>query len=173
MELNFNGADIRSVAKTILGDTLEMNFVVDPRFQGNVALSSTGPIRRKDVLPVLESALRMSDVAIVHQENLIKVVPVADAASSGTVNIGTAEPGFGVSVMLLRYAAAGTIARTAENFLPRRARSGSIREEILSLFRAQRPSAKPFPMWSRPLMSNGCAISRLVSIRSSRPHPRQ
>ena len=124
VELNFDGADIQNVAKTLLGDTLGMNFVVDPRVQGNVTLASTGPIRRKDVLPVFESALRMSNAAIVREGNLIKVVPVAEAASIGAVNMGTGQPGFGVSVVPLRYTAAATVARTAENFL---SRPGAIR----------------------------------------------
>ena len=73
VELNFDGADIQTAAKTLLGDTLGMNFVVDPRVQGNVTLASTGPIRRKDLLPVFESALRMSNVAIVREGNIVKV----------------------------------------------------------------------------------------------------
>ena len=65
VELNFDGADIQTVAKSVLGDTLGVDFVVDPRVQGSVTLASTGPISRNDVLPVFESALRMSNVAVV------------------------------------------------------------------------------------------------------------
>src|ERR1700737_2029713 len=79
VELNFDGADVQSVAKTVLGDTLGINFVVDPRVQGTVTLASTGPIPRQDVLPVFESVLRMSNAAIVHEGSLIKIVPIADA----------------------------------------------------------------------------------------------
>ena len=119
VELNFDGADIQNVAKTVLGDTLGINFVVDPRVQGNVTLASTGPIPRKDVLPVFESVLRMSNAAVVHEGNLVKIVPIAEAAGTGAVNIGAGQAGFGVSVVPLRYTAATTIARTAENFLSR------------------------------------------------------
>jgi general secretion pathway protein D len=103
----------------VLGDTLAVNFVVDPRVQGNVTLASTGPISRNDVLPVFESALRMSNVAIVREGNLLKVVPIAEATGTGAVNIGAGQPGFGVSVVPLRYTSATTIAKTAENFLSR------------------------------------------------------
>ncbi len=119
VELNFEGADIQNVAKTVLGDTLGINFVVDPRVQGNVTLASTGPIPRKDVLPVFESVLRMSNAAVVHEGNLVKIVPVAEATGTGTVNIGAGQAGFGVSIVPLHYTAAATIARTAENFLSR------------------------------------------------------
>jgi general secretion pathway protein D len=119
VELNFESADIQNVAKTVLGDTLGINFVVDPRVQGNVTLASTGPIPRKDVLPVFESVLRMSNAAVVHEGNLVKIVPVAEASGTGAVNIGAGQAGFGVSIVPLHYTAATTIARTAENFLSR------------------------------------------------------
>lgn len=119
VELNFEGAEIQNVAKTVLGDTLGISFVVDPRVQGNVTLASTGPIPRKDVLPVFESVLRMSNAAVVHEGNLVKIVPVAEASGTGAVNIGAGQAGFGVSIVPLRYTAATTIARTAENFLSR------------------------------------------------------
>ena len=59
VEMNFEGADVQTVAKTLLGDILQLNFVVDPRVQGNVTLASAGPISRKDVLPAFESVLQM------------------------------------------------------------------------------------------------------------------
>ena len=80
VEINFDGADIQAVAKTLLGDFLKLNFVVDPRVQGNVTLASAGPIPRKDVLPAFESALRMSNAAIVRDGNLIKIVPSPNQA---------------------------------------------------------------------------------------------
>ena len=119
VELNFDGADIQSVAKSVLGDTLGVNFVVDPRVQGNVTLASTGPISRNDVLPVFESALRMSNVAIVREGDLLKIVPIAEATGTGAVNVGAGQPGFGVSVVPVRYTSAATLAKTADNFLSR------------------------------------------------------
>jgi general secretion pathway protein D len=119
VEINFERADIQSVAKTLLGDTLGINVVVDPRVQGNVTLAATGPIPRKDVLPVFESALRMSNVAVVREGNLVKIVPVSEAAGTGAVEIGDAQSGFGVSVVPLRYISASAVAKTAENFLAR------------------------------------------------------
>ena len=124
VEINFDGADIQTVAKFLLGDILQLNFVVDPRVQGNVTLASAGPIPRKDVLPAFESVLRMSNAAIVRTGNLVKIVPLPEANASGPVGAGAGEPGFGVSLVPLRYTSAETVAKTAESFL---ARPGSIR----------------------------------------------
>jgi general secretion pathway protein D len=119
VEMNFEGADVQTVAKTLLGDILQLNFVVDPRVQGNVTLASAGPISRKDVLPAFESVLKMQNAAIVRTGDLVKVVPMAEASGSGAISVGTGEPGFGVSLVPLRYTSASTVAKTAESFMTR------------------------------------------------------
>jgi general secretion pathway protein D len=126
VEFNFDNADVQTVAKTILGDTLGLAYVIDPRVQGSVTLASTGPIARKDVLPVFESVLRMSSAAVVHEGNLLKIVPIPEAAGAGAVAAGAGLPGYGVSVVPLRYTSATSVARLAENFLTR---PGAIRAD--------------------------------------------
>ena len=124
VEMNFEGADVQTVAKTLLGDILQLNFVVDPRVQGNVTLASAGPIARKDVLPAFESVLRMQNAAIVRSGDLVKIVPMPEAGAGGAISVGAGEPGFGVSLVPLRYTSASTVAKTAESFL---SRPGAIR----------------------------------------------
>jgi len=119
VEMNFENADIHTVAKTLLGDILQVNFVVDPRVQGTVTLASVRPVSRQDVLPAFESALRMQNAAIVHEGKFVKIVPMADAAGQAAVSVGAGEAGFGVSVVPLRYTSAATVAKTAETMLAR------------------------------------------------------
>jgi general secretion pathway protein D len=119
VEMNFDGAEIKTVAKTLLGDVLKLNVLVDPRVQGNVTLASAGAIPRKDVLSAFESVLRMSNAAIVREGNLVKIVPLAEAGSNAAVSTGAGQPGFGVSIVPLRYVSASTVAKTAEGFLSR------------------------------------------------------
>jgi general secretion pathway protein D len=124
IDINFEEADIQTVAKSLLGDILELNYIVDPRVQGAVTLASSGPIPKKDVLPVFESVLRMSGAAVVREGSLVKIVPLAEAGGSGSVSAGAGQPGFGVSVVPLRYTSAATVSKMAESFL---ARPGAIR----------------------------------------------
>ena len=124
VDINFEDADVHSVAKSLLGDVLELNYLVDPRIQGAVTLASSGPIPRKDVLPVFESILRMSNAALVREGNLIKIVPVAEAGGSGGASFGAGQAGYGVSIVPLRYASAATVSKMAENFL---SKPGAIR----------------------------------------------
>src|SRR5262249_6650407 len=123
VEMNFDGADVQTVAKTLLGDVLKLNYVVDPRVQGSVTLATVGPIPRKEVLPAFESILRMSNAAIVHEGSLVKIVTLPEGGGNPPVSVA-GQPGFGISVVPLRYTSAVTVAKTAEGFL---SRPGAIR----------------------------------------------
>jgi general secretion pathway protein D len=125
-EFNFEQADIQTVAKSVLGDTLHLNYIVDPRVQGTVTLESVGPVARKDVLPLFESALRMSDAAVVRDGSVVKIVPVSEAVGTEPISVGAGQPGFGVSIVPLRYTSVDTIAKIAESFL---SRPGAIRAD--------------------------------------------
>jgi general secretion pathway protein D len=126
VEFNFDNADISAVAKTLLGDVLQANYIVDPRVQGNVTLASVGPVPRKDVLPVFESVLRMQNAAVVRDGNLVKIVPLPEASGSGNISVDSAQPGYGVSIVPLHYTSATTVTRMAESFLTR---PGAIRAD--------------------------------------------
>lgn len=126
IEINFDQADIQTVAKTLLGDTLGLNFVVDQRVQGAITIVSAGPIPRKDVLPTFESVLRMSNASVVRDGNMVKIVPSLEATGTGPTTLGAGQPGFGVTIVPLRYTSAAALAKTAENFL---ARPGAIRAD--------------------------------------------
>lgn len=119
IEMNFDSADIQTVAKSLLGDSLGLNYVVDPRVQGVVTLASAQRIQRKDVLPIFENVMRMFNAVVLREDNLIKIVPLPEAAGAGVATFGAGRPGFGVSIVPLRYASAAALAKTAESFLSR------------------------------------------------------
>ncbi|GKQ52149.1 type II secretion system secretin GspD [Bradyrhizobium sp. Ce-3] len=119
IELNFDNADIPTVVKSVIGDSLGMNYVVDPRVQGVITLASAQRIPRKDVLPIFESVLRMSNAALLREDNLVRIVPLPEAAGAGVSVIGAGQPGYGVSIVPLRFVSAAAIGKTAESFLSR------------------------------------------------------
>ena len=126
VEMNFDNADIATAVKSVLGDSLGLNYVLDPRVQGVITLASSQRIPRKDVLPIFESVLRMSNVAVLREDKLIRIVPLPEAAGAGAASFGGGQPGFGVSIVPLRYVSAAAIAKTAENFL---SRPGAVRAD--------------------------------------------
>jgi general secretion pathway protein D len=121
--LNFVNADVREVIDTVLGTTLKVNFVIDPRVQGVVTLRTARPVPTAQVIGVLEDVLAMNGVALVESGGLYKVVPVEDAVTApeilseggGPVRL---ERGFGLHVIPLRYASAAALREVVEAFVP-------------------------------------------------------
>src|SRR5881394_3553115 len=75
--LNFEAADIREVAKVILGDYLKVSYTVHPTVSGSVTFRTVKPISLGDLLPTLELLLRQNNAAVVQEDGLFKVVPIA------------------------------------------------------------------------------------------------
>jgi general secretion pathway protein D len=118
-ELNFENAAVTTVAKVILGDILGVGYIIDPRVQGTVTLSSGRPIPKSVLILVLENALRMSNVALVADGGGgYRLIPAADAQGAGpTTRAGADEQGgYGISAVPLRYTSAQTILKLLDSF---------------------------------------------------------
>ena len=116
-DLNFASTPISTVAKTILGDILGVGYTIDPRVQGTITLASGRPVPKSQVLYVLEEALRLSNVALVRQTDGYRLVPLGDAVGNGRIDpVASAEPGYGVSVVPLRYVSARTVVKLLDSF---------------------------------------------------------
>lgn len=79
ISVNFEQVDIRTVIKTV-GDITGINFVIDDNVSGTVTLMSPTKIRMGELYGYLESILEVRGYAAVPAENLVKIVPRADAA---------------------------------------------------------------------------------------------
>jgi general secretion pathway protein D len=126
-DLNFENADISAVVKALMGDVLGYPYSVDPRVSGSISLSSGRPLPKSDVLPMLEAALKVANAAVVKDGPLYRVVPSSEAIGSGTTDRGgrgRIEPGYGISVLPLKYVSAQAVIRVIESFA---ARPGAVR----------------------------------------------
>ena len=118
-ELNFENAAVTTVAKVILGDILGVGYIIDPRVQGTVTISSGRPIPKSVLILVLENALRMSNVALVADGGGgYRLIPAGDAQGAGpTTRAGADEQGgYGISAVPLRYTSAQTILKLLDSF---------------------------------------------------------
>lgn len=118
-QLNFDNADASAVCKTILGDILQQNYVIDPRVTGQITLSSARPVAKANLVRALETALKSVGGAIVREGSLLRVVPVQDSLGSGPIEVGTASEGYGTTVITPKYVSVATVARLLENFATR------------------------------------------------------
>jgi len=85
--LNFINADIPSVIKAV-GELTGKNFIIDPRVKGTVIITSSRPVPRSQVYPILLSALRMQGFSAIEGNNVVKIVPEADAKQDFSVTRG-------------------------------------------------------------------------------------
>ena len=121
--LNFADADVREVARSVLGDILAVNFTIDPAVTGRVTIQTSQPIERADLLPTLETLLRSNGAALLREGDLYKVVSLADRSGTtvplrpgGATDAG--EAGFGIQVVPLRHIAASEMAEILALFAP-------------------------------------------------------
>jgi general secretion pathway protein D len=82
--LNFVNADIPSVVKAI-GAHTGKNFIIDPRVTGNMNIISQSPVSKDLAYQILLSALRVHGFAAIEERGAVKIVPEADAKTSGPV----------------------------------------------------------------------------------------
>lgn len=111
--LNFVNTDIREVIDAILGDILKQPYVIDPRVAGTVTVRTSRPLNPADMVPVLEDILTMNGAAIVKSTDMFRIVPL-DQATGGF----RLQPGFGIHVIPLRFAAAAAVQSAIESFVP-------------------------------------------------------
>src|SRR5437764_1091737 len=124
-ELNFENTPVTGVAKVVLGDILQVGYLIDPRVQGTITLASGRPVPKGDLLYVLESALRMSGAALVKDKRGYVIMPANDAIGAGTVDAAArGEPGFGITVVPLQYVSATTLGKLLDSFA---VKPGSVR----------------------------------------------
>jgi len=117
--LNFVNADVRDVAKAVLGDYLKLNYEISTNVQGSVTIQTSQPLSRKEVLPALEQALGLTGLALVHSNGLYEVMPLADAhrqvgASPVMPQSSRGPLGYGVEVVKVKYVSAVALEKLLE-----------------------------------------------------------
>ncbi len=125
-QLNFESADVGAVAKAILGDVLHANYLVDKRVAGQVTLTSSQPVARARLVPLLETALASLGATVVKDQDLYRVVPTADPGGIGAVSGRDVGEGYGTSVITARFMPAANLGKLLEGF---GSRPGSIKTD--------------------------------------------
>ncbi len=125
VNLNFQGADLKEVIQVILGDTLGQTYTIDPKVSGSVTLSTARPVAKGELLSILETLLNMNGADLVKRNNAYQIVE-AGSAVSGQTSMRGSGPGFGITIIPVRFIGAQTLARLIDGF---GARPGAIRVE--------------------------------------------
>lgn len=106
--LNFDDADLGEVAKVILGDTLNKNYVISPGVAGRVTLQTSRPLTREELIPTLEMLLRINDTVLIREGDSYRIEPMAKALQgAGAPRLGregrALPPGYQIRIVPLQY----------------------------------------------------------------------
>ena len=120
--LNFANADIREVVDVVLGETLGVSYIIDPKVQGQITARTSRPLSRQAVIPALENILALNGAALTLDGGIYKVVTLQQAANALTRPIVAPTRrdlarGYGIHVIPLRYAAAQAMADILKPFI--------------------------------------------------------
>lgn len=126
-EINLDNADIAVAARSILGEVLRISYTLDPRASGQVSIVTAGPTSAEEILQMLENALQSNGVVMVRDNDRLRLMPATEALGVAQLDQNVEiQPGYGVTVLPLRFVSANTVLPLLENFV---ARSGMVRED--------------------------------------------
>ncbi len=124
--LNFVNADVKDVAKAVLGDYLKLNYEIAANVQGPVTIQTSRPLPRSKILAILDQTLRLNGMAIVFSNDVYKVMTAEDAARESTaINpvaaAHTRVAGYGIEVVPIRYISVTEMQKLLEPLAPSKA----------------------------------------------------
>jgi general secretion pathway protein D len=89
------GADLLQFINLVAGE-LKLNYVVDPGIKGAVTISTSGELKPSDLLPILETVLKMNGATAIKTGNFYRIVPLPTAAKI-PLTISTEAGGAGLA----------------------------------------------------------------------------
>ncbi|MCC7042203.1 MAG: type II secretion system secretin GspD [Burkholderiales bacterium] len=121
MVLNFEGADLREVVRTVLGEVLNETYTIDPAVGGTITLRTSSGIPRDALPATLETLLRMNGATMVKSGGMYMIVPQAAAVRGNvTPQLGSSSralpAGFSVQIVPLKYVGVREMLRILEPF---------------------------------------------------------
>ncbi|WP_421848944.1 type II secretion system secretin GspD [Novosphingobium sp.] len=112
--LNLPAVDVAVVARTVLGDLLHRNYTIAEGVSGTVSFVTPYPVARHALLPMLEEALRASNLALVPVVGGFEIQPVASANAP----VGADVAGFGSEVITVRFINTDEVRKVLDTVLP-------------------------------------------------------
>ncbi|TVR95096.1 MAG: type II secretion system protein GspD [Wenzhouxiangellaceae bacterium] len=117
--LNFEGQGIQEVVHALLGQLFQENYVISPGVSGEVTFATARPLKRDQIMPVLEMLLRWNGATLIWREGQYHVIPIAEAVRGNLVpRFDSAARGMGYEVLVvpMRYLAPSKMAELLEPY---------------------------------------------------------
>ena len=115
ISLNFEAADIRDIAKTVLAEILQESYIVDPKVAGTISFRTVRPLPKESLLPTLETILRLNGIVMIKENGIFKLMPAAAAKGSLSPRMGLqGTAGYSIQVVPLKFVGAKDMAKILE-----------------------------------------------------------
>lgn len=121
IQLAFTDVDINQVVASVLGEALGLNYSIDPSVKGTMSLRSSRALSAEELLPALEAALRVQDLALVQVNSTYHVLPVKDAPRRVTsINPPSdrTQAGFSIQIVPLQFTSPAEMEKILQPFAP-------------------------------------------------------
>ncbi|MBW9263156.1 MAG: type II secretion system secretin GspD [Candidatus Thiodiazotropha sp. (ex. Lucinisca nassula)] len=121
--LNFEKADLREVVQTVLGELLNENYILDPAVKGAVTIQTGKSLRKTDLLPTLETLLRMNGAAMVLVDGIYRILPLSKAIQGQQVprladGSAPIPAGYALQVVPVKYIGVREMAQILQPLAP-------------------------------------------------------
>jgi general secretion pathway protein D len=116
IRFNFPSADVRVVAKAVLGDVLRTPYTVAPGVANQISLVTPAAIARSSVLPVFENALKAAGLALVPQNGGFTIMTLQAAQASGVT--GPTVTGYSSEIIRLQFINAEELKKLLDSVTP-------------------------------------------------------
>jgi general secretion pathway protein D len=119
--LRLDNQDIHQVIR-IIGDALGLNYIIDPTVKGTVNINTSDTLRRSDLLPILESILKINGATMIRTGNFYQIVP-ANTASRQPIEVIDRAPQVAsddqvvMQIIRMKYVAASEIGKILTSYL--------------------------------------------------------
>lgn len=98
---NFDNAEIKDVLQIILGEILNVNYILDKRVGGTINLHATGQFYKEEILPMLNTLLYVYDFAIMKEGDLYRILPKAETRPETNIVVyGDKIPSWDKNIMI-------------------------------------------------------------------------
>lgn len=119
--LNFNDAEITEVAKVILGDILNRNYTISPQVTGKVALQTSKPLNKSELIPTLEMLLTINNAALTEQNGMYLIKPANESlysSSIGSISSSKMPIGYQIKIIPVKNVSAIELSDLLKPLLP-------------------------------------------------------
>jgi general secretion pathway protein D len=120
ISLDLDNTDIYQVIK-ILAETLKLNYIIDPTIKGTVNIHTSGNLKRSDLLPLLETLLKMNGATMVKIGSFYHIVPVTTALRQPLqvqgANAVSGDDQIVIQVVRMKFVSAAEMARLLTPYL--------------------------------------------------------